>query len=148
MIQVLKKRKTSGQALIEFILVIPVLLILIHTAIDFVNIGIVKHILDSACREGARAASSIPGLQNNNAVVLSRVRKIMMDGGLMTKSYIQQPLPSPTIRFLRGGADGGSTAQKGDIIIVEASAVYRPFFSNIIKASWTLRGRAVSKYLV
>ena len=141
-------KNKNGQALIEFILVASILIILLHGIVDFVHMGITKHILDSACREGVRAATSIPSLQNNDAIALSRVRKIMMDGGLMTKSYITQPLPAPQIHFIRGGTDGGATAQKGDIIVVTTSVQYNSFFSNITRSSWTLNGKAVSKYLL
>ena len=139
---------TKGQAIIELIAVITIFCILLYGVIDLAQMGIIKHVLDSACREGARAASGIPNLNNSNDVVLSRIRKIMIDGKVMTSSRITRPLASPQIQFLRGGADGGSNAQTDDIIVVTVQVQYNNLFSMVTGRTVTITGEAASKYLI
>lgn len=51
------EKKESGQALVEFALVLIPLLILIFGAIEFGRIFHATHVITSAAREGARAAA-------------------------------------------------------------------------------------------
>jgi Flp pilus assembly protein TadG len=50
-------KKESGQTLVEFALVLPILLILIFGAIEFGRVFHATHVITSAAREGARVAA-------------------------------------------------------------------------------------------
>ena len=141
-------RNREGQALIEFILVIGIFLIMLYGIIDLAQMGIIKHVLDSACREGARAASAIPNLEDDNDIVLSRVRKILIDGKVMTNSRITKPIPSPQVEFIRGGAGGFTQAQSDDIIRVTQQIEYHNLFSYLTGRTISITGEATSKYLI
>jgi Flp pilus assembly protein TadG len=144
----IKKTNNKGQAIVEFMLVIGIFVILLYGIVDLVHIGIVKHVLDSACREGVRAASSIPNLNNSNTIVFSRVRKIMIDGKVMTDARITKPLASPAMHFIRGGVDGGSVAQRDDIVRVTMQVEYQNVFSLFTGKNVRVTGEANCKYLI
>jgi Flp pilus assembly protein TadG len=139
---------SKGQAIIEFILVVMIFCVLLYGIIDLAQIGIIKHTLDSACREGARAASAIPDLKDNDAVVLSRVRKTLIDGKVFTNSRVNKPIPTPEIRFIRGDALAAGTAQNGDMVVVRTQIEYRVVFSHLTGKTITIAGEAISKYLL
>ena len=150
-------RNQKGQAIVELVMVVTIFCVLLYGIVDLVQIGIVKHVIDSACREGARAASSIPDLRNDNEIVLSRVRKILIDGKVMNHSRIDKPLPAPQIKFIRGGGNNvnagnssgaGVFAQKDDIVIVSMSVQYNTIFSVLTGDALKISGEAASKYLV
>lgn len=52
--------KSKGQAIIEFALLLPFLLVLIGGAVDFGLSILAGHIAENAAREGARRAATIP----------------------------------------------------------------------------------------
>jgi Flp pilus assembly protein TadG len=52
-----KFKKESGQTLVEFALILPILLLLIFGAIEFGRVFHATHVITSAAREGARAAA-------------------------------------------------------------------------------------------
>jgi len=138
----------KGQALIEFITVVLIFCVLLYGIIDLTQMGIIKHVLDSSCREGARAASAIPSLSSSNDIVFSRIRKILIDGKVMTNSRITQPISTPKMQFIRAGVDGGIYAQSDDIIVVSIQVEYNNLFSMITGRTVTITGEAVSKYLI
>ena len=130
----------KGQAIIEFVLISVILLFLLYGIVDLVRIGVIKHILDSACREGARVASTIPNLQPNNPIVISRVNKVLMDSNMMSK----MALNTPEIAI----EDTKLEADKGDIIVVTVSGEYINLFAIMTGLQKTLNGKAISKYLI
>lgn len=142
------RHNRRGQAIVEFIVVVMIFCVLLYGIIDLVQLGIIKHTLDSACREGARAASSIPELKDNDAVVLSRVRKILIDGKVFSNSRIKKPIPAPEIRFIRGAGEVAGAAQTDDIIVVRTAIEYDIVFSHLTGKSITISGEAISKYLL
>lgn len=66
-IQIKNKRKESGQALVEFAFVLPILLILIFGIIEFGRIYNTQLVITSCAREGARAAI-VSGGDVHNAI--------------------------------------------------------------------------------
>ena len=130
----------KGQAIIEFVLISVILLILLYGIVDLVRMGVIKHILDSACREGARVASTIPNLQPDNPIVISRVNKVLMDSNMMNKMGLNTP--EITIE------DNKTNAEKGDLIVVTVGGEYLNLFALITGLQKTLNGKAISKYLI
>jgi len=134
------RRNIQGQAIIEFVLVITILVIILYGIVDLVRLGVIKHVLDSACREGARVASTVPNLQSDNPIVISRVNKVLMDSNMINKIALNTPVI--TIESNKSSAD------KGDIIVVSVSGDYVNIFSLVTGAIRTISGKATSKYLL
>ena len=63
-------RCERGQALVEFALLVPVLLLLIFGAIEFGRVFHATHVITSAAREGARAAA----VHKNNEEITIKVK--------------------------------------------------------------------------
>ena len=60
-----RRRRTRGQALVEFALVLPVFLLLLCGVLDFGFMLFNQMTLGSAAREGARAAVIIPAHEHD-----------------------------------------------------------------------------------
>ena len=129
-----------GQAIVELILVLLVLVIILYGIVDLVRIGVIKHTLDSACREGARVASTVPNLHSDNPIVISRVNKVIMDANLMRLVALHTPI----IRI----EDNRFIANKGDIIEVSVQVEYINIFTLVTGSEKTISGKATSKYLI
>lgn len=138
------KNNNGGQAVIEFVAVIGVLVFLLYGVVDLVQMGITKHVLDSACREGVRVAIAIPHVRFDDAVVKSRVKRVMQDSKL-------EALPEPEITFYSPEGDlliGRESAEYGDIIKVTVAMPYANVFSLSTQTAITLRGEAIMKYFI
>jgi Flp pilus assembly protein TadG len=53
-----RRRRSTGQALVEFPLVLPILLLLVLGIVEFSRVWMVKQVITNAAREGARAGSA------------------------------------------------------------------------------------------
>jgi len=80
-----------GNAVIEAVLVIPILLLLAFGTVEFGHFFFVKHNLQGAAREGARAAI-VSGA--TNADVTSAVSASMTASGLQNSGYTVTTNPS------------------------------------------------------
>jgi hypothetical protein len=78
-----RRRPDSGEALVEFALVLPILLVLSLGMLDFGRAFHVKGLLDQAAREGCRVAIVT---DPDQAVVESRVTSILAAGGVTPNS--------------------------------------------------------------
>jgi hypothetical protein len=67
--QVKKPRSSKGQALTEFALILPLLLVVSGSAVDFGLLFFASSVVQNAAREGARVAATLPGLPSSDAVV-------------------------------------------------------------------------------
>ena len=136
--------RNNGQALIEFMFVFIILVTVLSAAVNYCFMGIIKHNLDSACREGARVAATLPTLKGDNAIVISRINTVLMDSGLMRKSSIDYPLPQALMSF----SSGSNVAVTNDIITVEQSVIFNIMFFPIFSPTKVIKGKAVSRYLL
>jgi len=130
----------KGQAIIEFVFISVLVVVILYGIVDLVRLGVIKHVLDSACREGVRTAATIPNLATDNPIVISRVNKVLMDSNMMSK----MGLNTPEIII----ENNKTTAEKGDIIVVTVSGDYMNMFAIITGAKKTISGKATSKYLI
>jgi hypothetical protein len=88
-------KHTSGQALVEFALVIPMLLILMVGIMEFSRAWMTQNILTGAAREAAR----VYAVQNDTAVADARADQVLSSAGLdLAKRRFE--------RSIAGGAGG------------------------------------------
>lgn len=73
-------RADSGEALVEFALVLPILLVLSLGMLDFGRAFHTKSLLDEAAREGCRVA--IVSKPPDPALIQDRVEKVLDSGGV------------------------------------------------------------------
>ena len=141
-------KQHRGQALIEFIIVLPLFLLILYGVVDLVRVGIIKHSLDSACREGARVAASMPNFNSENsaqsqqamAIIISRVNRVLMGSHIMQQMIIDGDVNNPVVQY-----DDAS-----DIITVRVSVHYKnmfPFTQTPVFAR-TIVGEATSQYVL
>lgn len=78
------RRNRRGNALVEAAVVLPVLLSLAFGTVEFGHFFYMKHLLQSAAREGARAA--IPG-SATNADVTTAVNRVLNSAGIPQANY-------------------------------------------------------------
>ena len=79
-------RKESGQTLVEFALILPILVILIFGAIEFGRIFHATHVITSAAREGARAAA----VGKTNTVIQEKVENALGSYTKKEKVFIKE----------------------------------------------------------
>lgn len=90
-----KRRSQSSQALIEFALISPVLLLMLFGIIDIGRAVFYYDTLNHAAREGARAAVQAPARLPTNADVLAAVRSQLI-GAPVTEPCPQGPITAAT----------------------------------------------------
>lgn len=73
------RRASSGQAIVEFILIVPLLMIFLFGIIEFGNAWHTHHIVTNVAREGAREAAT-PGSTRDS--VVATIEERLQAGGL------------------------------------------------------------------
>jgi Flp pilus assembly protein TadG len=68
------RRRSRGQSFIEFAVVMPIFLVMLGTVMDFGLVFLQVHVVQNAVREGARLASTLPNLLQNDARVVNAVK--------------------------------------------------------------------------
>jgi Flp pilus assembly protein TadG len=99
-------RNTSGRergtALIEFTLILPLLLLLTVSAVDFGRAFFVKGVLEQAAREGVRTrAVTTPA---DSALVRDRVLQVANTSGVTVSALLIEALPSKQVHVQVTGA--------------------------------------------
>ena len=120
-------RRRSGQAVVEFALVLPLLLLLVLGAIEFGRVLLRLHLLTSASREGARIAS-LPG--NLEADVGDRVQDILGAAGVESGTWTTQVVvrePDGTLRD-----DGLADAEQEDRVEVTVTNTFQILTGSIV----------------
>lgn len=79
-----RRRNDRGNSVIEAVLVFPILLWITFGAVEFGHFFYMKHTLQGAAREGARAAA-VPG--NTNSDVTTAVNSAMTAAGVASNKY-------------------------------------------------------------
>jgi Flp pilus assembly protein TadG len=121
-----------GQALTEFALVLPILLLVLSGILDFGFALFSRMTVINAAREGAHAAM----LETNHALIQTDAQASAqahaLSGGLT--------LPAPTVTCIHAGATLGScsTAVAGDSVLVEATYPYKSFFPLLFGTTFDL----------
>lgn len=84
----------SGQAIVEFTLVLPFLLLLVGGAIDWGLGFFTSHTTQNAAREGARIAITLPSLATNDSRVLTTVQQKLPSVALFSGFTITNTAPA------------------------------------------------------
>ena len=90
------RRFSDGQALIEFTLILPFLLILVGGAVDWGMAFFTSHIAQNAAREGARIAVTLPNLTSDDSRVTSAVQPKIPDVNLFSDFTVSNTAPAGT----------------------------------------------------
>ena len=89
-------RDENGVAALELALVLPILLIMFAGIVDFGIIYWQQHVLTSAARQGARAASLYQSTANVEAVVTQYVRDAGIDTSELDPKITDEIVPNDT----------------------------------------------------
>jgi Flp pilus assembly protein TadG len=88
--------RERGTALIEFTLILPLLLLLTVSAVDFGRAFFVKSVLEQSAREGVRMRAVMTAA--DSATVRDRVLQVANSSGVtVTALLIEGPLPSKQV---------------------------------------------------
>ena len=123
---------------LEAALVLPVLLLVVFSAIEFGFAFYVKHSLQGAARTGARAAI-VPGA--DNASVQSAVATAMQRGGMSNATFTVTVKNADT-----NAAANLNSMGEGEAVLIEVSAPWSQFsILGTRYMSGSLTGRAVMR---
>jgi len=113
-------RRRSGQGLVEFVLVAPILLLLLFGIIEFALAWNIRHIVTDAAREGTR--NLVLCCAHDTAAAGQVVRNILTNSGL-----------DPNIATITSQNSGGVEGQPATMIVTY------PYQLRVIKAllGWT-----------
>ena len=89
-------RDENGVAALELALVLPILLIMFAGIVDFGIIYWQQHVLTSAARQGARAASLYQSTANVEAVATQYVHDAGIDTSDLSSQITAEPVPNDT----------------------------------------------------
>lgn len=119
------RRRSRGQAVVEFALVVPVFLMLLAGMIDF-GIGLYDYmVIISAARDGARVAANTCSSTTTPCVTDITTRVVAASGGLLTAADVSvtcATAASPAT-FTAAICNSG-TAKGGGSVIARASYTY------------------------
>ena len=131
--------KSKGQAIIEFALILPFLLVLIGGAIDFGLSIFAGHIAENAAREGARRAATVPPPGPANEGPLDRSTCLSSASGALQWACSKIPTSGLFSSFsLESSGVTGDFPDQG--ITVTASGTYSWFLLDLIGAPLPLLG--------
>lgn len=128
-------RRSRGQALVEFALVIPLFLLMLVALFDLGRAVFAYNTLTNAAREGARLA------------IVNQYQPSIVERAKSQTAIVELDDPSVSVTYWHVAADGNPDTSKppcdnnvavGCLVIVEFEATYRPitpFVSNILFGS-------------
>lgn len=107
-------RRNRGQAVIEFALVLPLLLVILFGIVEFARAWMTMSVLTSAAREGARlAAVTAPDV----SLVTTRVNEVCSSAGLTVKDVtVTAPDSDDPTRRLSVTVETDFTVLLGEIL--------------------------------
>ena len=91
-------RACQGQALVEFALLLPILVVIVMGICEFGRAFMVNHLLTTAAREAARTAVVLSDLTANDPRAVgaaSRAQQIL-DSGRLTGATMTNTMPNPS----------------------------------------------------
>lgn len=109
-------RRTRGQSVIEFAVVMPVFLVMLGTVLDFGLVFLQTNVIQNAVREGARLGSTLPNLQTNDSRVLNAVKSKIPNVNLFA-DFVDNGITST--------APSGNQATCELTVTVTGSGIYR-----------------------
>jgi len=122
MIRRLLQKKSRGQAIVEFTLMLPIIIVLVGGLTDFGLAFFVGIATQNAVREGARVAATTTGLGANNSTVASTVTRGIPDVAQFPATELTVTNTAPT----------GSATTCDGIVTVQASGTYHFAFLKYI----------------
>jgi Flp pilus assembly protein TadG len=137
------RRCRSGQAVVEFALILPVFMLMLFGAIEFGRAYYTLHLLTNAAREGARTGSLPDKLESN---VSAAVNGFLQDAGLGGTWSTSVVVTDSTGATRTGGM---AAAVEGDRIHVTVSHDFHILCGRIIpgfSGTVPLRGRCVFRH--
>ncbi len=123
-----RRRRTRGQALVEFSLILPVFILVLSGILDFGFLLYSRITVINAAREGARAATTVSDPTTIPTVALGRVKAA--SSGLTTTSPTMQVTTSCIAIATPGSCSFSSKtgSQPGDAVSVTVTYEYTSFF--------------------
>ena len=132
----------SGQAVVEFALVLPVFVLLVFGAIEFGRAYYDLHLLTNAAREGARRGSLPNQLEADvQDVVQDFLESVGLSGGWSTTIAVTDAGGTPR--------SGLSEAQEGDHVSVTVNYSFQVLTGSLLPGftgTVQLRGRCVFRH--
>ncbi len=134
--------KQKGQALVEFALILPVLVLLVFGMVEFGRAMYLKNMLNNAARAGARAAVVTPNLPQTTSYSLAArgtdvIQQTMFDG----LQYVDRSTATANV-----SVNGSNPAKNGDIVTVSVTCNFDSVVQKLIKIANTLTGAASMRY--
>jgi Flp pilus assembly protein TadG len=133
-----QRRRTRGQALVEFALVIPIFMLVLCGILDFGFMLFTRMSVINAARDGARAAIVLTDKSQVPAIVGSQAQGSASGGGLGTVTVSETCVAyksSPSCNF-----STSTGAKSGDAVLVTVSYPYQSFFPLLFGTTFTLTG--------
>lgn len=134
-----RRRRSRGQSLVEFALVIPMFLLILFAILDFGFLLYSRITLINAVREGARAAvTQIDNPQGIPPIVKSQVQAnatALVWSNVTVVVTCSNAAGNPACDFASGGA---ADPKPGDSVNVAANYQYQSFFARFVGATVNL----------
>lgn len=142
------RRRTRGQSLVEFAVVLPIFLLILSGILDFGFLLYSRMTVISATREGARVAIDAPKTSTNPAtqatlqgripgLVIARVTDAAA-GGLNTSALNIHVDCVDKLSTAPGSCHFDGTAEPGDSVYVKVDYAYRSFFPLLFGQSFDM----------
>jgi len=136
-------RRRSGQAVVEFALVLPLFMLLLLASVEFGRAYFDLHLLTSAAREGARVGSLPGSLEDDVSDAVDEfLQGVGLSGNWTTVVTVTTPDSIPR-------AGGLAEAEEGDRVAVEVTYDFSVLAGTIIpgfRGVVPMRGRCVFRH--
>ncbi len=131
-----RRRRTRGQALVEFALVLPIFILLLAGMLDFGSALYSRMTVINAAREGARAAVTAPLKSDIPSLVSTAVSNASngLSVGASASCFAIKTTPAPC----NFGSGPGTLAKAGDAVDVKVTYTYQTFFPFLFGATFDL----------
>ena len=121
------RRRSFGQSLVEFALVLPVLLLILMMGIDFGRVFLGWVNLNNTARIAANfAATNAKQLAAGNSAALASYRNLVGQDAKATNCALPNPIPNPTY------PDGTDLGDRANVQITCQFRLLTPIISNIL----------------